>query len=753
MRYRHLAWIPLLIALAAMSVLPARGQGPAPEEEPAAEAPAEMAPMRPDDPAVEAILATQPTTPAELVRAAKILADLDRPDLAKRFLKQVLDANLDEQQLVALEALYGAGMFTRMAARDDLAPEARQLNEAVLAAVTRHVRDPARLAGLVGQLQAPTPEARYQALVELRRAGSAAVAPLMAVLADPNRAAEHANARAALVELGSRAVDPLIAMLESGDAKLTAQAIGVLADIGSREAIVFLQAPFVSEESDPQVRQAAAAALVKLTGRTPSRQEAARLLAQRAEEHFERRRPLDADLEGEVELWIWDGDARQAVAVRRPAEEASLLLASRLARDAFSVAPQDEAVRLLYLATMLEEAAYRQGLETPVPVTEGSPAGRAAEFGPEVIEEVLAYALETGRAPAATAAVRILGRLGSAETLLHQGARPGPLARATWDADRRVRTAAVEAIVELEPTQPFPGASRVAEALVYFASSNGAPRALIAGPSIEENMRIGGYLANLGYQIDTATNGRDVIRSLLASPDYELALLDANLQKPTVDLLLQELRQDCRTAKLPVGLTARDGQLPRARVIARPDPLAEAFPRPHTEEAVQWQVSRLMRLLGQGRVSRAERDYQAAQAMKWLARLTGQERTIYDLSRAEEAATTALFVPGLAADAVAVLGNLGTPQCQQALVDLASRWSQPLELRVAAVRAFRKSTERRGILLTTEQILRQYDRYNQSQSLDAGTQQVLGLILDSIEAPTRTDEPETGRAAPDRSGA
>jgi hypothetical protein len=202
-----------------------------------------------------------------------------------------------------------------------------------------------------------------------------------------------------------------------------------------------------------------------------------------------------------------------------------------------------------------------------------------------------------------------------------------------------------------------------------------------------------------------------------------------------------------------VGVIARDGQLARARGITRPDPLAEAFSRPHTEQAAQWQVEQLMKLLGRGRVTRAERDRQAAQAMKWLANLTAQERTIYDLSRAEEAATSALFVPGLAPDAVVVLGNLGTPQCQQALIDLASRWTQPLELRVAAVRAFRQSTERRGILLTTEQILRQYDRYNQSGSSDAGTQQVLGLILDCIEAPTRTDQPETDSAAPDRSGA
>jgi hypothetical protein len=205
-------------------------------------------------------------------------------------------------------------------------------------------------------------------------------------------------------------------------------------------------------------------------------------------------------------------------------------------------------------------------------------------------------------------------------------------------------------------------------------------------------------------------------------------------------LLLQQLRHDCRTAKRPVGVLARAGQLERARHMTRNDPLAQAFSRPQTKEAVQWQVDRLMSTLGRGRVAVAERREQAAWAMKRLADLTGAGQGIYDLSRAQEAAMDARFVPELGPDAVAVLGNLGTPQCQQALVDLASRWTQPLELRLAAARAFGRSTERSGILLTTDQIRSQYERYNQSENLDTGTQRVLGLILDYIEAPSQIEK-------------
>jgi len=695
-----------------------------------------------DSPAVEAILATGPSTPAELVRSAKILADLERPDLAKGFLNQVLSANLDQQQLVALNERFGSGFFREMASRADLAPEAQQFNEAVLTAVTRHLQDPARLAGLIKQLQDPATQVRQQALVELVRSGAAAVGPLLAVLADPTRAAEHGDVRAAMARLGSDAVDPLIAILESGDPKLTVEAIGLLAELRAQKATVFLLAPFASEESTPEVSRAAESALRSLSGKTPSRHEAQQLLAQRAQECFDGRATLREDLDGQVRLSTWDADAKQVVTRSAPPDEASRVFASRFARDACSVAPDDQQVRVLYLATLLEQAAYANGLDKPLGATEGTLAGRVAEHGPEIVEDVLAYSLRSGHAPAATAAASILGEIGRSETLLYQGPRPSPLVQAAWDADRRVRLAALRAILRMEPVQPFPGSSRVAEALVYLAGSEGTPRALVAGPSTEENQRVGGHLVAFGYRVDTAVNGREVVRKLLASPDYELALVDASIERPTVDFLLQQLRRDCRTAKVPVGVTARAGQLERARLLVRNDPLAGAFSRPHTQEAVQWQVAELMKLAGRDRVLAAERQRQAAWAMKWLAELTGREETIYDLRCAQDVAIDALFVPHLASDAVRVLANLGTPRCQRALVDLASRWTQPMELRQAATRAFRQSTEQNGILLTTEQILLQYDRYNRSENLDTGTQQVLALILDCIEAPSRVERQE-----------
>lgn len=745
---RYRVWIGLLVgAIVAISSESARAQAPAAPSEP--ETPngeaASAEPAIPNTPGVEAILATNPTTPPERVRAAKILADLERPDLARQFLGQVIDAlaGLDEAgrsaALVGLEERFGSTVFTEMASRADLAPEARQLSDAVLEAVRRHVQDPVRLAALVDQLKDPSAEVRYAAVVELQRARSAAVGPLVAVLADVNREAEHANVRAALGQLGTDALDPLIAILECPDAKLVVQAIRVLGDLANDTALVFLLAPSVSNESDPAVQRAAEAAQKKLSGRASSRDVVVRLLTRRVEEYFGRQCAMKEDVDGQVRVWTWDTGAKQLVEKSLSADDASLFFAARLAREAHSVAPDNEQVRRLYLATLLEQAAYEKGLDVPLELTEGTPAGRVAEFGVEVVEDLLVYALQSGHAPVAAAAARILGREGDAQTLLYRRARATPLARATCSADPRVRLAAVEAILQLEPAQAFAGSSRVMETLAFLAASGGTPRALVAGSSTAESQRVGGYLVALGYEFDTAVNGREAIRKLLSSPDYELALVDSAMMRPTVDFFLQELRHDCRSAKVPVGVLAREGRLGRARLLTRRDPLAEAFPRPHTADVVQWQVERVLRLLGRDRILAGERERQAAQSLKLLANLTGGDRRFYDFSKAEDAALAALLVPPRAADAVVVLGNLSTPKSQRSLVDLASRWTQPIELRTAAAQAFRRSIEQKGILLTTDQIRLQYDRYNQSETLDVNTQQVLGLILDSIEAPSRIE--------------
>jgi len=689
-----------------------------------------------DSPAVLAILETKPTTPAECARAAKILSHLQRPDLSRQFLQQVIDAKLSADELAALADQFGSGMFINMAAREELLPEAKVLADAVMAAANQVIRK--RVPEFIAQLQDPSPDVRHQALENLKKARAAAIGPMVAVLADAGRTAEHGRILGALVAMRHEAVGPLTSLLERSDPRLMAQAIRALAAIEAKESLIYLLGPYTSDASDPAIRGAAAAAIKRLVGHLPSKPQAIRLLREQAKAYFEGGQPVRPEADGRVTLWKWDAGTKQCTWRKYSPEDAALVLAARLARDAFALAKDDAEIRLLYLATMLEAAAYETGLDRPLQTGEGTAVEEATGFGPEIIEDVLQYAVEGGHTAAAAAAAQILGRSGKTDLLLRQGERPSPLVLAVRHPDRRLRQAATNAVLRLQPKGPFPGSSYVPESLAFAAASTGTRRALVACTTMEFARGLAGMLARQGFDVDTVTTGRGAFQRAVSSPDYELALIDAAIEGPTADILLQQLRHDYRTARLRVGLIARDGYLQRAQHIAGSDAMALAFSRPHSDESVAWQVEQLQTLGARTFVGHAERQRQAAEALQRLAEISSSDSRLYDVWRWQQAPLKALYAPKLTAYAAAVLENVGTPQSQRALVDLASRWTQPLAVRTAALAAFRSNTQKYGILLTTEEIRRQYDRYNRSADLDEKTQRVLGMILDCIEAPTQT---------------
>lgn len=709
----------------------------------AAEIPAP--PPAPPSPAVQAILATNPTFPWECARAARILADLGEIDLAKGFLKKILaeiaaqDELTRRETLLDLEARFGLEMFYQMALRPELGPEARQLAEAVGQAVEAHRRDVDRLRKLVGELRSEDARQAAQAAEDLRRAGGFAVGPILEGLAEnrasPDTTSAHFERRAlgVLKELGEGAEGPLRAVLQGGPEPIAAEAARVVGHLQLTNLGLDLLLPALTRP-ESSIGQRARQSLVALYGEVPEPDVAATLLVRRVRELLAE--ATAADPRAVSPWWYWDGQKAALDLAEIPLSESRKRQAVWLSTAAAEIAPNHPLAPRYKLVCQAELAGRGGSLQE---ITQAASELAQTWQGVSAAELVQVYILSLEHqlpiAGALTLAV-LAGRAGD-RMLMASHVDPSPVVEALRRPDRRVRFFAATAVLQHAEDCHFAGASWLGETVRFFLSSEGKSRALIATANTPEAMSLAGFLIQLGFEVDVARSGREAFRLLTNSPDFELAFLDLGIDDPPVDTLVQQLATDCRSALVPLGIWARAGTLDRARQVATRSPLAQAFSRPHSPESLKWQVDQLRQLSRGGLLTCDERRWVAQTLMQQLVTDVNRTNRLMSLSRLEPTLTLQLQYPERATAALTLLGAIGSATAQASLLQFASRQSVDEPLRREAVRVFAETVARHGILLTTKQIERQYELYNQLGPTSPVDREILGAILDAIEGQSR----------------
>lgn len=736
----------LLIVLSIVSPLAAQPDpfGAAPQPAPADAAPQPAArpaapaadPTKPEPLAIEMLRASNPTTPQQLMSATRSAFEFGRPDEAKRYLAKLVESKPADEVLAPLTARH-ADFLLQIGQAAELQPEGRQAATMILDAANKVAQDSERLAKLISQLSDPSPGKRQDALGKLSDAGTHVVNPALRVLADSSRESEHANLRAALVAMGGTTELPLLAALETTDQKLLLQIIAMLGRMRSKRAILPLIPLSLDPKTTPEVRRLATAALQSISGAAPDLYEAERYLRRYAEQYFRGDLDYERSVDDLITLWSWDQANLAASPSTLPRRDASVFLAARVASDLYALKPADDSARRLMLLANLELAKVRAGLDQPLPFSPKSAGSVAAASGPHVVNHVLLEAMRLGRAGAAIAAAEVLGEINDPAALHCGDGSASPIAQALTFPDRRVRLAAALTAVKLSAGEPFVGAGRLTQALGWFISTSGSSSVLIGHPRGEDAQNLVGFMNALGYEGEGAYLGRVLAERAFANPDFEFILIADSIDSPPVEELVQWLRRDFRTARQPIGVLARAERFETLKNALADDPFTTVLSRIHSVDVAASNVEQLKAIAGRNLVGRDERIAQARSAFAALTVLAKKPATLlqYDLLTLEPAIIRALQNPALTADAAAVLGLFGTPTSQTALVDFASQTTRALADRRAAASAFSAAVKSRGLLLTQQQIAAQYARYNASEKLDQPTQELLGIILDAIEAP------------------
>lgn len=605
---------------------------------------------------------------------------------------------MNEAQRAALVTEFGAHRLLQLARTNVLAPAGAQFADDCMAAAAAAANNPQRIAGLIAQLNDPSSERRAIARNDLSatgREGAAAVLEALAREADPQRRAALATAAAALHPL----VDgPLLAMLSTTDAVLRSEVTALLARLGVAQAWPFV--PSASRSPDKLLDEA----IARYTAGT---------------------RPFATDELNRVELWHWSDKSKRLIPGLYSAEDAQVIWLARLARAQAALRPD----QLAY-----QRRAWVFGLEAAGRIGSLSQGDQLAGLETGILNDVLADALAQRYYDAVVAAADELGRRRDSSVLYAADGQPAPLACALGAANRHVRFAALRAIMAMEPASPFPGSSRVAEALAWFAGGTGERQAIVAMPTNLQASDLVGMLAAHDIAAEAANRGRQAIDAATALSDLEMIFIDMDIVGPDVRQVLYELRISVTTGDVPIVILAASNRLEAAQRLAAEHRRVIAVPRPHSGDALRHVLDQLVTIAARDVSSPEFRATQAAAAMGWLARLLTDDRSFYDVRRASGAIEAALAYEGTAKSSIAALAALGTPISQRAIVHYASDDSLPVASREGAAQAFRASVDRFGLLLTSDEIVAQYDRYNASVAADAQTQRILGQLLDTIES-------------------
>jgi len=684
-------------------------------------------------PAVASLLDMPRETPAQHLSAVFTLLDLGETDVAQLLWKSFSADDLEEGSRAALVGQFGPARFLNLARREsaDGLTGARKFSESCLNASAQLSSDPKRLAQLIHDLGAESAETQRAARSDLAVTGDAGAIACLEALAQTARRQTDGTTEETDEKLRTQllltlaemrpGVEPmLVAAIVDGRGQFRRDVVELAGYLHLQDAVAWLATIAAGGESEPSVVSAAYAALSKMGLSSPNGA-AARAVVLSEIGRLEANRYRTA---ADAPWWSFDAQQNRLAAREVSADEQRLLKIARLARTLGQLPDATDADRRLMLIYAYQVS---QLLEQPLP---SNMQQWADTLGTAELSQMLRDALAGNQITAAVACCKLLGSRRDPAALQSIGPRRSPLAAAVGHADRELRYAALETVMNIGPTRSFAGASGVTAALWYFAASSGTPQAIAASSVVTRASDWAGQLRGFGYDATPVTTGRDALRVALGSPRLELMLVDSDIGRPLVREVIYGLRSNAQTARVPIAVLSSSHNLRRAQRISAQDRWLLATPRPHDEPAMK---EVLLRVTESSRPDAKQRTQQAAAALGWIAKLLETGHPYDELLREAKLVSTTLHNAELAKPSLRLLAVLGTADSQQLLLEYVSNNSLPIETRREASDALAKSVERFGKLLTTTEITRQYVRYNASETADADTQQVLGQVLDILE--------------------
>ncbi|MBO5438901.1 MAG: hypothetical protein J6A23_14680, partial [Thermoguttaceae bacterium] len=547
------------------------------------------------DASIREILASDPQTVPELVAAARDFAALQRFDLANLFYRKAMDAEPTEEDITRLVTTYGRAYFVTLSENEKIAPSGIAFGKFILQSLeNRFQSDPEFIQEMIDQLFSESEEEQKVAETELMAYRSRSIPALIENYAEKEDAADRKVLEKMLLMFGEGLTSASAACLESDSASLQMAAADLLyaqAFRNNPEALMhlFYASAIEAEGEESAEKKENTDALHKKAQKAIQKLFSLRTLTSVTQRKFLEKQLARLQYEkkliensGNVDsievIWRWIPEEGSIQPMTGNRLMKYRLNSYRLAKALWNIFPSDPlARRMLFMTTSEYVTTFltftEKELKTDQIIQTAEFQKVKEEFAISEVESYLLECLDSKFYDAAIMAVLVLGEKGDETLLKAIPVREGktvsdpslcvahektysPLVMALHTPNRLLRFAAVQAIMKIDPQQPFTGSSRLTDTLAWFLQTNGRSKVLIAEMTNAEAMSLGGQLRQfkLGYEI--ATSPREILEKGLQFCDYTMILMNVRLLDTDPDLLIQQIGLDPRTADIPIVLLA-----------------------------------------------------------------------------------------------------------------------------------------------------------------------------------------------------
>ncbi|MBI4712944.1 MAG: HEAT repeat domain-containing protein [Planctomycetes bacterium] len=488
------------------------------------------------------------------------------------------------------------------------------------------------------------------------------------------------NAMQALQKIGLEAVLPLIEALKSPTLLVRQNAAILLGLIKDERAVPALKAIYDNEKETPEIKGYAAESLQKITGqKVASLKSAKEYYYQIAEKYYYAYPAVMPKFYNEDSVaWRWNGETGRVEYRKVPdftvneelAEDAcyaglalddnydplwSLLVCVFLQRynEAEDIL---EAARTKTKTGQIDEATFT-ALQTDLAKAKEGPL-LASLGGRKYLYQALKRSLNDGNGMVAVSCINALKRCAEAKDLpltadaTKAQAKIGkPLVEALTHQDKRIRYAAAQALLQINPNQPFAEAEKVIPIINDATGESGIRVVLVIEPDSETRNQLREELIKLNcYPIETASADEGLNRAK-RFPSKDLFIIDskvANHAVFSVDILgtqhtetvFDTLKTDIRTNGTPVFLIGRLEDTDNAKKIFA-DKVEGYLHKPVERDPFKETVDKVFQSEESQRDSKARAERMSHEAVDALAQLALKD-TIYPYKQSVESLTQVL---------------------------------------------------------------------------------------------------------------